>query len=52
MLKKAEGGRHTPFVTNYAPQLFTRTANVTAVVELPEVQCDMFGLPIIICLVF
>ena len=29
ILKKEEGGRHTPFVNNYAPQLFTRTADVT-----------------------
>lgn len=36
VLKKEEGGRHTPFVTNYAPQLFSRTANVTAIVQLPK----------------
>ena len=36
VLKKEEGGRHTPFVTNYSPQLFTRTADTTAKVELPE----------------
>ena len=36
ILKKEEGGRHTPFVNNYAPQLFTRTANVTASMNLPE----------------
>lgn len=29
------GGRHTPFVSNYRPQLFTRTADVTAVINLP-----------------
>ena len=36
VLKKEEGGRHTPFVTKYEPTLFTRTANLTASVMLPE----------------
>ena len=36
ILTKEEGGRHTPFVTNYQPQMFTRTANVSAIIELPE----------------
>ena len=36
ILTKEEGGRHTPFVTNYQPQMFTRTANVSATIELPE----------------
>ena len=36
VLKKEEGGRHTPFVTNYKPQLFTRTADVSASMKLPE----------------
>lgn len=36
VLKKEEGGRHTPFTTNYGPQLFTRTADVNASVTLPE----------------
>ena len=35
-LTKEEGGRHTPFVTNYRPQLFTRTADVTCTVSLPD----------------
>lgn len=36
ILTKEEGGRHTPFVTNYQPQMFTRTADVSATIELPE----------------
>lgn len=36
ILTKAEGGRHTPFVSNYQPTLFTRTADVCAAMELPE----------------
>lgn len=36
ILTKAEGGRHTPFVTNYQPTLFTRTADVAAALQLPE----------------
>jgi len=35
-LTKEEGGRHTPFFTNYAPQFFFRTANVTGSVHLGE----------------
>lgn len=35
-LTKDEGGRHTPFTTNYRPQFFFRTADVTGVVTLPE----------------
>merc|ERR1711865_984756 len=35
-LTKEEGGRHTPFFTNYRPQFFFRTADVTASVTLPE----------------
>ena len=35
-LTKEEGGRHTPFVSNYRPQLFTRTADITCVVTLPD----------------
>ena len=38
VLKKEEGGRHTPFVTKYSPQLYTRTADVTAHMTLPEGQ--------------
>jgi elongation factor Tu len=35
-LSKEEGGRHTPFFTNYKPQFFFRTADVTGSVHLPE----------------
>lgn len=34
-LSKEEGGRHTPFFTNYKPQFFFRTADVTGAVTLP-----------------
>ena len=36
VLKKDEGGRHTPFFSNYRPQFFFRTTDVTGVVNLPE----------------
>ena len=36
ILSKDEGGRHTPFFTNYRPQFYFRTTDVTGVVELPE----------------
>ena len=36
VLSKEEGGRHTPFFTNYRPQFYVRTTDVTGVVELPE----------------
>ena len=36
VLSKEEGGRHTPFVTGYKPQLYIRTADVTGEVILPE----------------
>jgi elongation factor Tu len=36
ILTKAEGGRHTPFFTNYRPQFFFRTTDVTGVVTLPS----------------
>ncbi len=36
ILTKEEGGRHTPFFTNYRPQFFFRTTDVTGVVHLPE----------------
>lgn len=44
VLTKEEGGRHTPFVTKYESQMFTRTADVNASMQLPEgiiynVQC-------------
>ncbi len=35
-LTKEEGGRHTPFFSNYRPQIYLRTTNVTATIELPE----------------
>jgi elongation factor Tu len=35
ILTKEEGGRHTPFFTNYRPQFYFRTTDVTGVVELP-----------------
>ncbi|NOQ50154.1 MAG: elongation factor Tu [Mycoplasmataceae bacterium] len=35
-LKKEEGGRHTPFFSNYRPQIYLRTTDVTATIELPE----------------
>ncbi|MBR1532229.1 MAG: elongation factor Tu, partial [Eubacterium sp.] len=31
-----EGGRHTPFFTNYRPQFYFRTTDVTGVISLPE----------------
>ncbi len=34
-LKKEEGGRHTPFFTNYRPQIYLRTTDVTGTIELP-----------------
>jgi elongation factor Tu len=36
VLKKEEGGRHTPFFSNYRPQFYFRTTDVTGVVTLPE----------------
>jgi elongation factor Tu len=36
ILTKEEGGRHTPFFTNYRPQFYFRTTDVTGVVELPQ----------------
>ena len=35
VLSKEEGGRHTPFFTNYRPQFYFRTTDVTGVVNLP-----------------
>lgn len=35
-LTKEEGGRHTPFFTNYKPQFYLRTADITGTVTLPE----------------
>jgi elongation factor Tu len=36
VLKKEEGGRHTPFFSNYRPQFFMRTADITGNITLPE----------------
>jgi elongation factor Tu len=36
ILTKEEGGRHTPFFTNYRPQFYFRTTDVTGIVKLPE----------------
>src|SRR5690606_7638334 len=36
ILTKEEGGRHTPFFTNYRPQFYFRTTDVTGVCQLPE----------------
>ena len=36
ILKKDEGGRHTPFFNNYRPQFYFRTTDVTGVISLPE----------------
>ncbi len=35
-MKKEEGGRHTPFFSNYRPQFYFRTTDVTGVVKLPD----------------
>ena len=35
VLKKEEGGRHTPFFNNYSPQFYFRTTDVTGIIELP-----------------
>lgn len=36
ILKKEEGGRHTPFFSGYKPQFFIRTADITGTISLPE----------------
>ena len=36
VLSKEEGGRHTPFFSNYRPQFYFRTTDVTGVISLPE----------------
>ena len=36
VLSKEEGGRHTPFFSNYRPQFYFRTTDVTGVIQLPE----------------
>ena len=42
MLGEEEGGRHTPFETGYAPQIFLRTASLTGTIKLPK---DVVGMP-------
>lgn len=41
VLKKEEGGRHTPFVVNYKPQFFMRTADVTGTVTALKEGAEM-----------
>ena len=36
VLKKEEGGRHTPFFNGYRPQFYIRTTDVTGAIQLPE----------------
>jgi elongation factor Tu len=36
VLTKEEGGRHTPFFSNYRPQFYFRTTDITGSIELPE----------------
>lgn len=36
VLSKEEGGRHTPFFSNYRPQFYFRTTDVTGTIELPQ----------------
>ena len=36
ILNKDEGGRHTPFFSNYRPQFYMRTTDVTGVIQLPD----------------
>ena len=36
ILTKDEGGRHTPFFSNYRPQFYFRTTDITGTIELPE----------------
>lgn len=43
VLSKEEGGRHTPFVDGYRPQLFSRTGDVTCTIQLPEGKMVMPG---------
>lgn len=40
VLTKDEGGRYTPFMENYRPQLFLRTADITVGVTFPEGTAD------------
>ena len=49
VLSQKEGGRHKPFITNYTPQFFLRTANITGSIILPdEISAVMPGDSLII----
>ncbi len=51
MLKKEEGGRHTPFFDGYAPQFFFRTTNVTGSASVMDgVQMAMPGDGVRLCI--
>lgn len=43
VLNKDEGGRHTPFVDGYRPQMFTRTGDITCTIQLPDGKMVMPG---------
>lgn len=43
VLSKEEGGRHTPFINGYRPQLFIRTGDISCKIELPEGKMVMPG---------
>ena len=43
VLEKSEGGRHTPFVSKYAPQFFMRTASVTGTIDVVDAEMVMPG---------
>jgi elongation factor Tu len=43
VLTKDEGGRHTPFMNGYRPQMFTRTGDITCEIQLPEETMVMPG---------
>jgi elongation factor Tu len=43
VLKKEEGGRHTPFMTGYRPQFFIRTTDVTGAIEVKGAEMIMPG---------
>lgn len=46
VLSKEEGGRHTPFTNNYKPQIFVRTADITATLKIPnEGEEERFVMP-------
>jgi elongation factor Tu len=45
VLTKEEGGRHTPFVDNYQPQIYIRTADITATLTHPEKTDNTMVMP-------